>query len=234
MEQYYCNVLVAPVRANPEDQAEMVTQMLYGETCEILEREKSFAKIKMNFDGYEGWMDFKQLTVETTNIQRYIVSRNFGVFDLPEGGSLLSLGSEITTETESFVNLNDIRTSLTNMAQKFLNVPYLWGGRSFFAVDCSGFTQLLYKVHGIALPRDDYEQLEIGEPRSFIEESEPGDLAFFENEEGQVCHVGMMLSPHEIIHAHGKVRIDAIDSSGIYNAEQKRHTHKLRVIKSLL
>lgn len=234
MEEYYCNVLVAPVRASPLDQSEMVTQMLYGEHCKIIEREKSFVKIKMKFDGYEGWMDAKQLSLEPPGTPRHIISKNFGVYDLPEGRSLLSMGSAITSEVALEVDLNNLRNSIINTAKTFINVPYLWGGRSFFAVDCSGFTQLVYKVHGVAIPRDDYQQMELGVPRSFIEESESGDLAFFDNEEGEVCHVGIMIDPHTVIHAHGKVRIDALDSSGIYNADQKRHTHKLRVIKNLL
>ena len=108
----------------------------------------------------------------------------------------------------------------------------MWGGRSFFGIDCSGFTQLVYKVHGISLPRDAYQQAKEGRVLDFVEESKPGDLAFFENEEGRIHHVGILLNPNEIIHASGKVRIDALDYSGIFNQEMNKHTHKLRFVKS--
>ena len=115
-----------------------------------------------------------------------------------------------------------------------MNVPFLWGGRSFFGIDCSALVQLVYKIHGIALPRDADKQAELGEARDFVEESEAGDLAFFEDAEGKVIHVGLVLSPFEIIHSSGKVRIDSLDFSGIYNAEQNKHTHKLRFVKTMI
>ena len=119
-------------------------------------------------------------------------------------------------------------------AKEFLNAPYLWGGKSFFGVDCSGFTQLVYKVNNVKLPRDAYQQAEVGEALSFVEESQPGDLAFFENAEGRIIHVGIMLDDQKIIHASGKVRIDTLDSTGIFNQEMNKHTHKLRFVKSIL
>ena len=115
----------------------------------------------------------------------------------------------------------------------YLNAPYLWGGRTHFGIDCSGFTQMVYKLNGHKLLRDASQQATQGEPLSFIEESEPGDLAFFDNEEGTITHVGIMMADHHIIHAHGQVRIDHMDHTGIYNAELKKHTHKLRVIKKI-
>lgn len=108
------------------------------------------------------------------------------------------------------------------------------GWKKFFAVDCSGFVQLVYKIHNVKMPRDTYQQAEVGETLSFVEESQPGDLAFFENSEGKIIHVGIMLENQKIIHASGKVRIDTLDSSGIFNKEMNKHTHKLRVIKSIL
>ena len=116
----------------------------------------------------------------------------------------------------------------------FLNAPYLWGGRSPFGIDCSGFTQIIYKSIGFKLPRDAYQQATIGQTLSFIEESESGDLAFFDNEEGKIIHVGIMLSDNKIIHASGKVRIDSIDHQGIFNAETNRYSHKLRIIKRII
>ena len=119
-------------------------------------------------------------------------------------------------------------------AMMYINAPYLWGGRSPFGIDCSGFTQLVYKIAGKKLPRDAYQQAEIGQTLSFVEEAQSGDLAFFDNEEGSIVHVGILLQDNEIIHASGKVRIDKIDHQGIFNVDTKRYSHKLRLIKKIL
>ena len=234
MEKYYRSVMVSPMRAENSEKAEMVSQILYGETCEILETEGDFSKIKMDFDGYEGWVNSSILKKQNAEISKNLVTQTFGVFDVEGSRSLLSIGSEVEFETENLVDKNNIRESLVVTAKKFLNVPFLWGGRSFFGVDDSGFVQLLYKIHGINLPRDPEHQALLGTARDFVEESEAGDLAFFEDSEGNIVHVGLVLSPFEIIHASGKVRIDSLDFSGIYNAEQNKHTHKLRFVKTLI
>lgn len=234
MEKYYCSVSVSPMRAEVSEKSEMTSQILYGETCEIIKTEGLYSKIKMDFDGYEGWVNSSVLKKENSEISKNLVTQNYGVFDLPEGRNLLSLGSEVAFETENFVDNNNIRESLVKSAKKFINVPYLWGGRSYFGIDCSALVQLVYKIHGIALPRDADKQAELGEARDFVEESEPGDLAFFEDETGFISHVGLVLSPFELIHASGKVRIDSLDFSGIYNAEKNKHTHKLRMVKTVI
>ena len=125
------------------------------------------------------------------------------------------------------------KSEIVHKAFLFLNTPYLWGGKTPFGIDCSGFTQLVYKLCGHTLLRDAKDQATQGEVLSFIEESEPGDLAFFDNEEGVITHVGIIMQDYFIIHASGKVRIDVLDHSGIYNTDTKKHTHKLRVIKRI-
>lgn len=231
MEKIICNVVVSPLRLETSDQSEMISQMLYGEQVEIIELKENFSKVKMIFDQFEGWCDSRHLTKISEEGKRNIITKTFGVYDLPEGKSLLSMGSEVDFEVENCLQEN-LSNSIAETAKKFLNVPYLWGGRSFFGLDCSGFSQLLYKVHGIALPRNADRQAELGKVLDFVEESKPGDLAFFENAEGKIDHVGILLSPNEIIHASGKVRIDALDYSGIFNQELNKHTHKLRLVKS--
>ena len=114
-----------------------------------------------------------------------------------------------------------------------LNSPYQWGGRSPFGIDCSGFVQLIYKLNGIFLPRDASQQALMGQALSFIEEAEDGDLAFFDNAEGQITHVGIILSNNRIIHASGKVRIDKLDHQGIFNLEKRDYTHRLRLISKI-
>lgn len=234
MEKYYCSVAVTPLRANPSELSEMVSQLLYGETCEIIEIEGGYSKIKMDFDGCLGWCDHSVLKKQKEAAAKHYITQTYGVFDVPEGNMLLSAGSEMYSNQNQALYNKNIRESLVETAQKFLNVPFIWGGRSFFGVDGSGFVQLVYKLHDIHLPRHPEQQSLQGKARDFIEESEPGDLAFFEDADGNINHVGLVLSPFEIIHAYGKVRIDALDFSGIYNAEMNKHTHKLRFVKTLI
>lgn len=214
----------------------MTSQLLYGESAEILDKIGSFCKIRTGFDDFEGWVDAKHLTqiseddfkIRKTNI----TTKPFGIYDLPEGRSLLSIGSEVALSIEPlpFTNVSE---GITKLAQQFLNVPFLWGGRSFFGIDGAGFSQIIYKIFGMKLPRNPEKQAEIGKVLDFIEESNPGDLAFFEDEDGKINHVGILLSPGKIIHVYGKVRIDDLDYSGIFNKDLNKHTHKLRFVKTL-
>jgi hypothetical protein len=126
------------------------------------------------------------------------------------------------------------REKLVELARMYLNAPYLWGGRGPFGIDCSGFSQVVYAMCGVSLPRDAKDQAKEGVTLSFIEEALPGDLAFFDNEEGNIIHVGILLGDNYIIHASGKVRIDRIDHQGVYNLELRDYTHKLRIIKQLV
>jgi cell wall-associated NlpC family hydrolase len=238
MNKGICIVTVAPVRAENSDRAEIVTEILFGESADILEVDKSWTKIKMHYDGYEGWMDTKQLKPvtdeELAKRKITVVTEDFSSVIMNDGKTLLSMGSEVEFPVVASRRSHEPRESIALAAREFLNVPYLWGGKSFFAVDCSGFTQLVYKIHNIKLPRDASQQAEVGEALTFVEESRPGDLAFFENPEGKIIHVGIMLENQKIIHASGKVRIDTLDSTGIFNKEMNKHTHKLRVIKNVL
>ncbi|ASW75745.1 hydrolase Nlp/P60 [Chryseobacterium piperi] len=238
MNKGICIVTVAPVRAENSDKAEIVTEILFGESADILEVDKNWTRIKMHYDGYEGWMDTKQIKPvsdeELANRKVSLITEDFSSVIMNDGRTLLSMGSEVEFPAVASRRSHDIRESIALTAREFINVPYLWGGKSFFAVDCSGFTQLVYKIHGVKLPRDTYQQAEVGSPLTFVEESQPGDLAFFENDEGRIIHVGIMLENQKIIHASGKVRIDILDSTGIFNKEMNKHTHKLRVIKNVL
>jgi hypothetical protein len=249
-----CNLSIIPLRIEPSDKSEIVSQVLFGEHFEILELFKQWSKIKMQFDGYEGWVDSKQYQVisETdfnqlsndsiilnSDLIEYIVTPDNLLLPIPLGSSLSFLNhNEINIANFNFegTKISGVKPKecIINTSFMFLNAPYLWGGKTPFGIDCSGFTQMVYKLNGYKLLRDASQQSTQGEALSFIEESEPGDLAFFDNEEGKIIHVGIIMEDNYIIHASGKVRIDRLDHLGIYNAEVNKHTHKLRVIKKII
>ena len=249
-----CNLAIIPIRFEPSDKSEIVSQILFGEHFEILEQLKQWSRIKMQFDEYEGWVDSKQYQVISESdfdllsneaiilngdLVEYITTPTNLLIPIPLGASLSFLNdSEINTSNYNFegtrISGTKPKENIIDTAFLYLNAPYLWGGKNPFGIDCSGFTQMVYKLNGYKLLRDASQQAMQGEALSFIEESEPGDLAFFDNEEGNIIHVGIIMENNYILHASGKVRIDRLDHLGIYNAEINKHTHKLRVIKKII
>jgi cell wall-associated NlpC family hydrolase len=249
-----CNLSIIPLRSEASDRSEIVSQVLFGEHFEIIAVDKQWTKIKLQFDDYEGWIDSKQYqsiseenyirlskeaVILNSDLVEYITAPDNTLIPITIGASLSFLNhSDINSKNYDFEGLKvsgkKAKSNLIATAYLYLNSPYLWGGKTPFGIDCSGFTQMVYKLNGYKLLRDASQQSTQGEVLSFIEESEPGDLAFFDNEEGKIIHVGIMLESNYIIHASGKVRIDRLDHLGIYNAELNRHTHRLRVIKKII
>ena len=150
-------------------------------------------------------------------------------------GHYLSLGTILYEPNDFAIAYPPVYSpqAMVEFAQKFLGAPYIWGGRSLFGIDCSGLVQLCARAAGKLLPRDASQQVQEGELVYFLPEIQPGDLAFFGNEDGKIVHVGIMLDSERIIHASGKVRIDYLDQTGIFNKERNEHTHRLQVIKRL-
>ena len=254
-----CNLSIIPCRKKPSDASEMVTQLLFGEHFEIIHKEKNWYHIRCAYDSYECWIDKKQcheISKETFNklskatitpsldlIQ--IITNTTDKFSFPIviGSSLPNFGNnECDIENNKYHYEGQLaektkkpqKNSLIEYAYMFLNTPYLWGGRSPFGIDCSGFTQIVYKLSGIKIKRDASEQVGQGVAFDFVEEALPGDLAFFGNKEGKIIHVGIILANNQIIHASGKVRIDTLDHHGIFNVEMKKYSHKLRIIKRIV
>ncbi len=237
------------MRAEPSDPSELVNQVLYGELFKVLEQRKNWSRIKLLHDKYEGWIDNKQY-IEITedsyafakekknplalDLVQFITTEHNELMPIVLGSSL----GNIDLLHHSFDGNAQValvsKSKLIETSLLYLKSPYLWGGRTTFGIDCSGFTQMVYRLNGIALKRDASQQATQGEALSFIEESEPGDLAFFDNAEGVITHVGIIMEDNYIIHAHGEVRVDRLDHSGIYNVYKRSHTHKLRVIKKIV
>lgn len=249
MKNAFCNVSVSPLRKEADDRSEIISQLLFGEACTILNTKDSWAYIKCSHDNYEAWIDLKQLTEtksELTSMHTSFEAVHSYVYKdqhipILIGSSLPNFdGLNFKIENQKYLfqglTLQNNETNIENIrkiALKYLHAPYLWGGRSPFGIDCSGLTQLVYKFLNTPLPRDAYQQAEIGKVVGFLEESRIGDLAFFGKEE-KITHVGIIIGKNEIIHASGKVRIDTLDHLGIYNNETSKYTHKLRIIKRII
>lgn len=252
MEIYICENVFVPLRSGPSHKSEMLSQVLFGEKYSIIEKAGSWLKIETTFDKYRGWIDSDHLQhspVEDDS-RGVTLNRSLQCFRNDDTKMVLEAGCEIynpdfvnkrfNTGNNTFRAAEDFNNkhistsdSFTDTALKFINSPYIWGGRLPSGIDCSGLTQLVYKIHGISIPRDSWQQSEAGTAVDFIDASRPGDLVFFDNEKGRITHVGMIFSQGLVIHASGRVRIDRIDHQGIFKPEKKGYSHKLRLIRRI-
>ena len=258
----YCNASIAAMRAEPSDRSEMVSQLFFCEVFTILEDTVKWLFIRCENDGYTGWIDRKQYIPLTDKEYTLLRGRSIAFpKDLmtelkhQETDETVRIfhGTPLPVNLQGFVEINGQiwkpqgaifyrPMSVTNgngkniveMAKSYHRVPYLWGGKSFFGCDCSGFVQTIYNMNGISIKRDASQQAREGETVNLIGEARVGDLLFFDNHEGNIIHVGILIEDNQIIHASGFVRIDKIDHFGIFNAQQQTYTHKLRIIKRYL
>ncbi|MEG1555481.1 MAG: C40 family peptidase [Bacteroidales bacterium] len=259
-----CNISVIPLRAEPSHKKEMVSQLLFGDLYLILKEENGWMKIKTTDCGYEGWMEKKMNNpFRAEEVDHYLTSKKYMVrdylltmkdlesditfpvfrgssFPYPQNDKLTLGNSTFTLQLPPVpvyaeqTDLSDKQVNLIQFASSYLNTPYLWGGRTPAGIDCSAFVQLAYKSIEIDLPRDASQQVAFGEGIDFIDESQVGDVAFFQNEEGAIVHTGIVYDKNKIIHASGVVRIDALDQTGIFNKYSEKYTHQLRIVKRIL
>jgi gamma-D-glutamyl-L-lysine dipeptidyl-peptidase len=253
MENYICENVFVPLRSGPSHKTEMLSQILFGEKYSILEKSGNWMKIETLFDHYTGWIDMDHLQHSLSEgiSCGHVLNRALVCYKNDKTKLVLEAGCEVFNpdfEDKTFTIEKNIYStgkefsnryisssdSITDIAIRFINSPYIWGGRIPSGVDCSGFTQLVYKIHGIAIPRDSILQAEVGINIDFIDDSQPGDLVFFDNERGRISHVGMIFSRGLVIHSSGRVRIDSIDHQGIFKIEKGGYSHHLRTIKRIL
>ena len=255
---FCCAVATAPLRAEPEHKAEMVSQLLFGEEVKQITLQDNWIKVKCLNDNYEGWVEknsmipFEEQSIDK-KFKKHIASKLSSLIN-SQNAVIVSLlpGSEIYLDSENnalfnnhlclfsgnTLSINDSKTifnktNLVSDAFQFLNTPYLWGGKSLFGADCSGFTQTIFKINGINIPKDANQQAELGKIIEF-NKAEKGDVAFFKNNSGRVTHVGICLDNRMIIHCSIQVKIEKLDESGIWNEDQKKYSHQLAFIKRII
>lgn len=253
MKRFICENVFVPLRSGPSHKSEMLSQLLFGEKYIVLDTVGHWMKVETQFDKYQGWIDMDHM--QNSDVQGtecgYVLNRTLlcykndksklvleagcEIYNPDFGDKVFSIGKNFYTTDKEFKN-SFITTSgtLADTAMKFINSPYIWGGRIPSGIDCSGFTQLVYKIQGTAIPRDSREQSGTGRDVTFIDETVPGDLVFFDDERGRISHVGMILSRGLVIHASGRVRIDTIDHQGIFKHEIGGYSHKLRTIRRII
>lgn len=253
MDIYICENVFVPLRSGPSHRSEMLSQVLFGEKYNFKDQAGHWLKIETQFDKFTGWidMDHMQHSQINENSAGHVLNRSLLCFKKDNTKLVLEAGCDIYApdfEKKTFTAGNDTYIAdkdfskqyitadetLADTAMKFINSPYIWGGRIPSGIDCSGFTQLVYKIHGKQLPRNSWQQSELGTAINFIEETKPGDLVFFDDDRGKISHVGMIISRGLVIHGSGRVRIDTIDHQGIYRQEAGRYTHHLRTIKRIV
>jgi hypothetical protein len=247
----------------------MCSQLLFGETYSVTVNDGEWLKVRLDLDGYEGWINgkghqpiseeesarFREEGIRcSTDLVQLMTNKSKEVsFPVLLGSSLpgleedrmdiagqtfiyhgaVSLAADFAGE-EGPEDMMELKHDLVQDALQYKEAPYLWGGRSLFGIDCSGLVQMAYKLKGISLNRDAWQQAEMGEPVESLDMAEPGDLAFFANDMGKITHVGLLIDRQKILHCSGKVRVDLIDATGIYHNDDHEYTHKLKSIRRIL
>jgi len=230
-----CHLSIIPLRKDSTSKSELVSQLIYGELFKVLESNEKWFLIECIDDNYKGWINhsqFKEISEhdlkKVLRIEAKYLNNRTAEIETENGTMSIIIGSKISSCSILNHKLNtkiDSRNSIIENSFKFLNSPYLWGGRTPYGIDCSGFTQQVYKLNGFQLSRDANQQVIQGK-EIILEDAKPGDLAFF-GEDG-ISHVGIIMNSNKIIHAFGSVRIDDLNQNGIINSISNKLTHKLK------
>ena len=258
LQKGICRLSIVPVRKDPAHSSELVTQLLFGDHYTVLSvtPDGKWIHIKMYFDGYEGWIEINQHKEISEEYFYDIINNEFKIStEITSSvlykkktlqivmGSILPIAHTELFDIEGQFAFNGDSKNLgqkrdydfaKTIALKYLNTPYMWGGKTPYGIDCSGLVQMVFKIAGYKLKRDTSEQVRQGVIVSDLKGSKPGDIAFFSDDKGKIAHVGIIIDNSKIIHAYGQVRVDLLDQKGIFNEKNKIYTHKLEYIKRIL
>ena len=260
MQYGICLQSFVPVRYSQSEKSEMISQLLFGETYTIIEQGLNWIKIRCSYDNYTGWIDLinshgiseesfisinqsqqntldgrmVQLTLENKTCMTIVAGSDLPFYHPDRNGfEIDNIAFRFNEKPETGREKASVE-SVIKTAKAFFNVPYLWGGRSLFGIDCSGLTQVVFKINHIKIPRDTSQQVLSGKPVDRFEDAQQGDLVFLRNDKGKICHVGILMTQNQILHASGHVRMDQLDPKGIFNTEKQQYTHRFDCIRRLI
>jgi gamma-D-glutamyl-L-lysine dipeptidyl-peptidase len=258
IEYGVCRLAVVSVRKEPSHLTEQVTQLLFGDHYEVIDRskDKKWLLIKIATDHCEGWIDakqhheisheyFEQINTAdfkiTTEITAWILYKK-NPLSIVMGSIVPISASELFKMEEQFAFNGDSKSMgqrrdyefMKSIAMRYLHAPHQWGGKTPFGIDASALTQMIFKIAGYPLLRTAAQQALQGKEVKMFTEAKPGDLAFFHDKDGKVTHTGIIIDEDRIIHSDGRVRIDHLMEEGILNAESKVFTHTLAGIRHIL
>jgi len=247
-----------PIMHEPDHSSQMVSQLLFGEEFILLERSSNWLFISLDFDDTKGWVmkqgvELREVKnreekgvdgpvrlaslpsttiLDLTQGQQRIIPAG-AVWNRESGNTLSWYGHDFELMSgEGFISPG-ANSNPREIGKRIVSLPSIPGGRSGFGFDGPGLVQMICRMMGKNVPRYCHQQATLGSTINFMYEVEEGDLAFFDNEENEIIHVGMILDDGNILHSATCVSIDLLDHHGIYSNEQKRYTHKLRVIKRI-
>lgn len=226
---YYVNEPVIDMREEPSHDSQVVSQTYFSEQITIQTKTGDWVQI-VTSDGYTGWVMPNGLVdlaepypanLKTSRLKAHIYKVNdtgYGPIKSLPYGSRVKLVDETDPRwikialpdcRECYIQKGDVavepqlsnKSELPQFGQKFLGLPYTWGGRSSFGYDCSGFVQMLYSQIGIHLQRDAKQQVLDKRFQTIpLEKLEAGDLIFFGKSEDRIMHVGLYKGDGQFIH----------------------------------
>ncbi|HRI78577.1 MAG TPA: C40 family peptidase [Cyclobacteriaceae bacterium] len=253
-----CRLAVVPVRKESREASEQITQLLFGDHYEVINfsPDRKWAHITIYSDQTEGWLDIRQHHViskeyfEQINATDYKITTEIASPVLYKKspltivmGSVVPISNSELFKIEEQFAFNGESKSLgqrrdadfvKSVAKKYLQAPFLAGGKSPFGIDDTGLVQMIFRIAGYSLPRNIRQQLQAGKKVKSFEDSSTGDLAFFSEKGKEVSHVGLIIDGDKVIHASGYVRMDPITDEGILNPETKIYSHLFHSIRRII